>query len=66
MEEGELSKRLDALDKKVDAVYESAEKVRKYILIVVVVSVVAFVLPLFGLLFAIPSFLSMYSGLGDL
>lgn len=58
--------RLDAIEKKIDAVYVSAEKTRKYFLAVLIVSAVAFVLPLVGLLFAIPSALSTYSAMLEL
>jgi hypothetical protein len=57
----ELKNRLDALEKTIQAVYVSVEKTRKYFLAVLIVSVIAFVLPLIGLLFAIPSMLSTYS-----
>lgn len=57
----ELKNRLDAIEKKVEATFITAEKTRKYILTIVIVSVIAFVLPLVGLLFAIPSMLSTYS-----
>lgn len=66
MEDIEIRQRLDALEKKIDAVYTSAEKTRKYFLAVIVVSVVAFVLPLIGLVFAIPSFLAGYGSLDGL
>jgi len=66
MEDLEIGKRIDALEKKIDAVYVSAEKTRKYFLTIIIVSVVVFVLPLVGLLFAIPSFLSTYSSMGGL
>lgn len=57
----ELRQRLDRIEAKLDATYASAEKTRKYFLGVIVVSVIALVLPLVGLMFAIPSFLSVYS-----
>jgi len=63
MEDAELRQKLDEIEKKLDAVYVSAEKTRKYFLGVIVVSVVAFVLPLVGILFAIPSFIAGYSDL---
>lgn len=63
MEDAELRQKLEGIEQKIDAVYTSAEKTRKYFLGVIVVSVVAFVLPLIGLLFAIPSFLAGYSDL---
>jgi hypothetical protein len=61
--DAELAARLDALEKKIDAAYASAEKTRKYFLAVLVISLIAFVLPLIGLVFAIPSMLSTYSEL---
>ncbi len=66
MEDTELQRRLDGLEKKLDATFVSAEKTRKYFLAIIVISVIAFVLPLIGLLFAIPSFISTYSQLGGL
>ena len=66
MEDLEIRQRLDLLQQKIDAVYVSAEKTRKYFLTIIVVSVVAFVLPLIGLLFAIPSFLSSYGDISGL
>ncbi len=59
----ELASRLAALEKKLDATYQSAEKTRKYILTITVITVVAFALPLVGLVFAVPAFLSSYSSL---
>jgi len=50
-------------DEKIDAIYKSVEKTRKYILVVTIATIVAFVLPLVGLLFVIPSFISSYSDL---
>ena len=64
MEETELKQILDRLEKKIDAAYASAEKARKYILATIIVSIIVFVLPLVGLLFAIPSFISTYSQIG--
>lgn len=58
--------RLAQLERKIDAIYVSAEKTRKYFLVVLVVTVVAFVLPLLGLVFAVPSFLSTYGDLMSL
>lgn len=66
MEETELRQALSELERKIDATHQSAEKTRKYILVFVVVSVAAFVLPLIGLAFAIPSFISTYASLGGL
>ena len=62
----ELQQRLDVLEKKVDAIYTSAEKTRKYFLGTLVATLIAFVLPLIGLMFAIPTLLSTYSSLEGL
>ena len=59
----EVRQKLAELERKVDATYVSAEKTRKYILVIVIISIVAFVLPLIGLLFAIPTFISTYSNI---
>lgn len=64
--DAELQQKLDALEKKIDATFTSAEKTRKYFLAIIVISVIAFVLPLIGLLFAIPTFISTYSAIGGL
>ncbi len=66
MEDLELRQRLEALEKRVGEVYASAEKTRKYFLATIIVSVAVFVLPLIGLVFAIPAFLSSYSSLSSL
>lgn len=61
MNEQEFALKIEDLTKKVDAIYVSAEKTRKYFLWTFIVSIVFFVLPLLALLFAIPSFISSYS-----
>jgi hypothetical protein len=58
----EISKKLDEHGKKIDAIYKSVEKTRKYFLMVIWVSIIAFVLPLIGLIFVIPSFIDNYLG----
>ena len=62
----ELRTRLDVLERKVDAAYTAAEKVRKYLFWTGVVTIALIVLPSIGLMFAVPSMLSTYSSLGDL
>ncbi|MSU56421.1 MAG: hypothetical protein EXS51_03930 [Candidatus Taylorbacteria bacterium] len=64
MNEEEIKQKLALLEQKIDAVYVSAEKTRKYFLAVIIVSVVTFVLPLIGLAFAIPSFLKTLNSFG--
>jgi hypothetical protein len=66
MEDQELRQKFDTLEQKIDATFRSAEKTRKYILWTIIITVALFVLPLIGLLFAIPSFVSTYSQIGGL
>ena len=62
----EVLKKLAELETKVDAVYKSAEKTRKYFMWTLILSVVLFVLPLIGLIFVIPQFLNAIGGNLDL
>lgn len=57
----ELAQKLEELSVKVDAAYRAAESARKYLFWTGVVTIALFVLPLIGLFFAIPQFLSYYS-----
>ena len=66
MNDQDLQSKIQELSDKVDAVYVSVEKTRKYFLIICVVTIATVVLPLIGLIFAVPSFLSSYSALGGL
>jgi hypothetical protein len=64
--EPDITAQLKELDAKISLVYESVEKTRKYFLVIIWVTVITLVLPAIGLIFAIPTFLSMYAGLGGL
>lgn len=61
MNEQELLQKIDALALKVEQVYQTSEKTRKYFLWTLIVTLILFVIPLVGLFFAVPSFLSTYS-----
>ena len=56
----ELAVRLDEIAAKADAAYRAAEKVRNYLFWTGVVTVALVVLPMIGLVFAIPAFMSSY------
>jgi hypothetical protein len=60
METEELKKKIEEQGLKIDAIYKSVEKTRKYFLIIIWVTVIGVVLPMIGLAFAIPSFMSNY------
>jgi len=65
--EEETKKRLDTQDELLQKIYTSVEKTRKYFLWTLIISLAFFILPLIGMLFVIPKFLSMYtSTLGGL
>ncbi|MEK7555882.1 MAG: hypothetical protein AAB523_01175 [Patescibacteria group bacterium] len=59
--EQEALKKLEEQGQKIDEIYVSIEKTRKYFMWTLVVTLAFFILPLIGLVFAIPSFLSTYS-----
>jgi hypothetical protein len=50
------------LEAKIDAIYASVEKTRRYFLWTLIATIVAFVLPLIGAAFLAPAFLSSYTG----
>ncbi len=58
----ELKQNIAEQGVKIDAIYKSVEKTRKYFLTMIWITVLTVALPLIGLVFALPSFLSSYSG----
>ena len=57
----EISNKFEVLEKKIDAIYSSVEKTRKYFLLTLIVTVAMIVLPILGLIIVIPIFLSSLS-----
>jgi len=62
MEEDILQK-IAEQDKKLEEIYRSVEKMRKYFLWTLIITVALIILPLIGLMFVLPKFLSIYSGI---
>ena len=63
--ETELLKKIEEQDKKLAEIYVSVEKTRRYFLWTLIMTLIVVILPLIGLMFVIPQFLSVYSsGLG--
>ena len=60
--EQDILKKLAEQDVKIDAIYKSVEKTRKYFLTIIWVTVITIVLPLIGLMFVLPTFFSSYMG----
>jgi len=56
---------LDELSRKLDAVYVSVEKTRRYIQWALIATVLALVLPLIAALFIVPAFVTQYSATID-
>lgn len=64
--EQNIIQKLEEQQIKIDQIYESVEKTRKYFMWTMIITVALFVLPLIGLFFAIPSFLSQYQNIQNL
>ena len=58
----DTEQRLTALETKIDAIYISVEKTRRYFMWTLIISTVLFVLPLIGLALALPAFMTNYVG----
>ena len=54
-----------SIEQKIDALTGSVEKVRKIFFWTLMITLALFILPLVGLIFVIPQFLSLSSGLGQ-
>ena len=61
-----LLQKFEAQEKKIDAIFVSVEKTRKYFLWTLILSLAFFLLPIIGLLFAIPFFMSTISAYGNI
>lgn len=59
--EEEILRKIEDQNKKIDAIWVSVEKTRKYFLTTLIISIVMTVLPLIGLLIVIPIVLSSLS-----
>ena len=57
----EILKKLEDQENKINAIYVSVEKTRRYFLWTLIATIVAFVLPLFGIALVIPWFLKTMS-----
>jgi hypothetical protein len=57
----DIQQELDAQSKKLEAIYISVEKTRKYFLIVTWMTVIVILLPAIGLIVALPAFINSYT-----
>ncbi|MFT7557621.1 MAG: TRAP-type mannitol/chloroaromatic compound transport system permease small subunit [Planctomycetota bacterium] len=58
--EQEILQKIEDQQVKIDAIYKSVEKTRKYFLVTLWGTVIMFVLPLIALAFVIPKFIQSY------
>ena len=58
----DVAAKFETQSQKLDAIYTSVEKMRKYFLWTLIISVVVIILPLIGLVFIIPQFLNTLAG----
>lgn len=57
----DIQQKLAEQEQKLDAIYASVEKTRKYFLVILWVTVLAIILPLIGLIFVIPTVIGNYT-----
>jgi len=62
----DMKQRMAVLEGKIDAIYATTEKTRKYFQWTLIITVALVVLPAIGLIFAIPSFISTYSQISNI
>lgn len=58
--EDKILQKIEEQNEKIDALVRSVNKMRKYFLVIIWVTVTLFVLPLIVALFAVPAFLDTY------
>jgi len=59
--EEEILKRMKVQEEKIDQIYRSVEKTRKYFLWTLLATVIMFILPFLGIIVAIPWFIGVMS-----
>ena len=62
----QIEQKIGALEVKIDELTVSINKIKNIFYWILVVSIVAFVLPLIGLVFAIPKFIAGYADISGL
>jgi type IV secretory pathway component VirB8 len=57
----DTTQQLKQLEEKIDAIYISVEKTRRYFFWTMIITILVFVLPLIALAFVVPSFINTYT-----
>lgn len=61
--EPHIQTRLDAIEAKLDSILVSVERMRRYFTLVFWITIAMIVLPVLGLIIAIPILINMYAGM---
>jgi hypothetical protein len=64
--EQELKQKIEEQGAKIDAIYKSVEKTRRYFLIMTWITVIAIVFPIIGLIFEVPRLINQYSEISNI
>jgi hypothetical protein len=64
--EQEILNRLQKNEEKLEKIFASVEKMRRYFLWTLIITVLMVLLPAVGLVFAIPKFMDTYSQVGNI
>jgi len=64
--EQEILNRLQKNEEKLEKIFVSVEKMRRYFLWTLIITVLLVLLPAVGLLFAVPKFMDTYSQIGGI
>jgi hypothetical protein len=64
--EQEILNRLQKNEEKLEKIFISVEKMRRYFLWTLIITVLVVVLPAIGLIFAVPKFMDTYSQIGGI
>lgn len=59
--EQDTQKKLETMEEKLNAIYDSVEKTRKYFLVIMWITIAMVVIPAVGLVVVIPAFISTYT-----
>jgi hypothetical protein len=62
--EQEILQKIEEQGRKIDEIYRSVEKLRKYFLWTLIITVAMIIIPIIGLIIAIPQFLNLYNSAG--
>ncbi|MEK9167995.1 MAG: hypothetical protein AAB769_01545 [Patescibacteria group bacterium] len=61
MDQPEIIKKFAEQDEKLNAIYVSVEKTRKYFLWTLIITIIVLVLPLVVMVFVVPAFINTYT-----